>query len=50
MDIFFEILNIEVVSKIADPVQWRGANRFKNGVYTLVFEYFESVWNKAIGR
>jgi hypothetical protein len=32
-----------------DHAPGRGANRFKSGAYTLVFEYFESVCNKAIG-
>jgi hypothetical protein len=40
----------EPISKIADHAKGRGANRFKNGAYTLVFEYFESVCNKAHGR
>ncbi len=36
---------MEVISKIVDNVQGQGENRFKNGAYTLVFEYFESVFN-----
>ena len=41
---------VEAISKIVDHVQGRGEKRFKNGAYTLVFEYFESVFNKALGR
>ncbi|MGD8665237.1 MAG: hypothetical protein PVI38_20730 [Desulfobacterales bacterium] len=26
------------------------AGRFKSGAYTLVFEYFESIFNTAIGH
>jgi len=42
--------NLEAISKIVDHVQGRDENRFKNRAYTLVFEYFESVCNKVIGR
>ena len=42
-------VRVEVISKIVDYVQGRDANRFKNGAYTLVFEAFESVCNKAFG-
>jgi hypothetical protein len=38
------------VLKIVDHAQGRGANRLKSGAYTKVFEHFESVCNKAIGR
>ena len=40
----------EDIQKIVDNVQGRDANRFKNGAYTIVFEYFELVCNKALGR
>jgi hypothetical protein len=30
----------KISSKIADHAQGRDVNRFKNGAYTLVFEYF----------
>ena len=40
---------LEVISKIVDHAQGRDANRFKNGAYTIVFEYFESVCNNALG-
>ena len=40
----------EAISKIVDHVQGRDVNRFNNGAYTLVFEYFESVYNNALGR
>ena len=39
----------EPISKIVDKVHGRGENRFNNGAHTLVFEYFESVFNKALG-
>ncbi len=45
-----DLEDLEPISKILDHVQGRDANRFENGAYTLVFEYFESVCNKAIGR
>ena len=45
-----KIQALKAISKIVDHVQGRDVNRFKNGVYTLVFEYFESVYNKALGR
>jgi hypothetical protein len=32
------------------PPQGQGANRFKSGAYTLVFEHFESVCNTALER
>ena len=38
------------ISKIVDNVYGRGENRFKSKAYTLVFEYFESVFNYAHGR
>ena len=41
---------LEVISKIADHAQGRDINRLKNGAYTLVCEYFKSVYNKALGR
>ena len=41
---------IETISKIVDHVQGQDENRFKSGVYTLVFEHFESVCNTALGR
>jgi hypothetical protein len=43
-------LKPEAVSKIVDQVKGQGENRFKSGAYTLVFEHFESVFNKALGR
>jgi hypothetical protein len=45
-----KLKRLEAISKIVDHVQGRDANRFKHGVYTLVFEYFESVCNNALGR
>ncbi len=42
--------SLEAISKIVDSVKGQGANRFKHGAYTLVFEYFESVGNTALGR
>ena len=36
--------------KIADHAQAQGANRFKSGAYTIVFEHFESAYNKALER
>ena len=41
---------VEAVLKIVDHVQGRDVNRFKSRAYTLVFEYFVSVYNKALGR
>ena len=41
---------LEPISKIADRVLGRDENRFENGAYTIVFEYFESVFNNAHGR
>jgi hypothetical protein len=41
---------VEAVLKIVDYAQGQGENRFKSGAYTLVFEHFESVGNKALGR
>jgi hypothetical protein len=46
----------EAIVKIVDNVQGQGANgsadlvagQFKNGADTFIFEYFESVWNKAL--
>jgi hypothetical protein len=43
-------LFLEAVLKIADYVQGHDANRFESGVYTIVFEHFESVCNTALGR
>ena len=45
-----KLMILEPISKIVDNVQGRDANRFNNGVYKIVFEYFESVCNKALGR
>jgi glutathione synthase/RimK-type ligase-like ATP-grasp enzyme len=44
-----KVLKGEPVLKIVDHAQGRGVNRFKNGAYTSVFEYFKSVCNKALG-
>jgi hypothetical protein len=41
---------IEAVLEIADRFQGQGEYRFKSGAYTTVFEYFESVFNTALGR
>ena len=43
-------VELEAVSKIVDHAQGRGAKRFKNGAYMLVFEAFESFCNKALER
>jgi hypothetical protein len=37
-------LLLEPISKIVDHAQGQGANRFKSGAYTLVFEHFETVY------
>ena len=41
---------VKAIFKIVNHVQGQGANRFKSGAYTVVFEHFESVCNKALGR
>ena len=43
-------MKFKSVLKIADHAQGQGANRFKSGAYTIVFEHFESVCNTAIGH
>jgi hypothetical protein len=40
----------KAVLKLQITPQGQGANRFKSGAYTIVFEHFESVFNTAIGR
>ena len=41
---------LKVISKIVDHGQGHGENRFGNGAYTTVFEAFETVFNKDLGR
>ena len=48
--LYFHLLYSKAVLKIVDHVQGQGANPFKSGAYTTVFEHFESVCNAALGR
>ncbi len=41
---------IRIDFKTSGLVRGRGANRFKSGAYTIVFEHFETVCNNAIGQ
>ncbi len=42
--------NTKKAYKALDLGRGQGVNRFKNGAYTLVREYFESIHNTAIGQ